>query len=281
VFQLSERGSAYKPQGLPHVTLGSSRDLAVGDKVVAIGSPQGLENTVSDGILSAVREYKSTRYLQITAPVSAGSSGGPVLNAIGKTVGIATFQFEEGQNLNFAVAVEHLVPLMEQHFEVSVADFNSIIRRARRQERKVSPAESSDTAPRNLPQPVEGLTGQFAGVVHNRSIGLSAEFGLLVLEDQGTLSGCMLVLQPLFGSGPLAGFSLDSEVTFVVTSAIGNITFTGHSKNRSLTGTYTVQREGVPDQDGTFTLRRISSEGPPNGFDTARCPTDAEVNNGE
>jgi S1-C subfamily serine protease len=98
VFQLYERGSSQKPQDLPYVTLGSSSDVSVGEKVIAVGSPQGLENTVSDGILSAVREYESVRYLQITAPISPGSSGGPVLNASGKVVGVATFQFERGQN---------------------------------------------------------------------------------------------------------------------------------------------------------------------------------------
>ena len=69
VFQLYERGATTKPQDLPHVTLGSSKDAVVGERVIAIGSPQGLENTVSDGIVSAIREDESIRYLQITAPI--------------------------------------------------------------------------------------------------------------------------------------------------------------------------------------------------------------------
>jgi S1-C subfamily serine protease len=148
VFQLYDQGSSKKPQNLPSVTLGSSRDLSVGDKVIAIGSPQGLENTVSDGILSAIREYKSIRYLQITAPVSPGSSGGPVLNASGNMVGIATFQFEKGQNLNFAVDAEHLRPLMDQHFGVSLAEFQSVVRSSQRQQSSPR-TRSAETATTN------------------------------------------------------------------------------------------------------------------------------------
>jgi serine protease Do len=134
VFQLYERGSENKPQNLPHVTLGSSKDLAVGAKVTVISSPSGLENTVSDGILSAVREYDAVRLLQITAPISPGSSGGPVLNTAGQMVGVATFQFEKGQNLNFAVGAEYILPLLDQHLQMSLGRFRSIVRRLQRQQ---------------------------------------------------------------------------------------------------------------------------------------------------
>jgi S1-C subfamily serine protease len=222
VFQLYERGGRDKPRDLPFVTLGSSKDLTVGDKVIAIGSPQGLENTISDGILSAVREYKSVRYLQITAPISPGSSGGPVLSESGKMVGIATFQFEKGQNLNFAVDAEHVRPLIDQHFGVSLAEFQSVVRSSQRSKSSVS-APATDTTAAGNEHLNEGrsLTGQFGGVVHNKTVNVSAEIGILVRDDDGILSGCMGVAAPLFGSGGLTGVVVGDDVSFSVTSSIG------------------------------------------------------------
>lgn len=152
VFQLYEQGTASKPANLPYVLLGSTTDLSVGQRLIAVGSPQGLENTVSDGILSAVRQYESARYLQITAPVSPGSSGGPVFDETGKVVGIATFQFAKGQNLNFAIVVDHLRPLLDQHFRLSLAEFDAVVRRARQEQEN---AAGSDTVARNRPSDQE------------------------------------------------------------------------------------------------------------------------------
>ena len=81
-----------------------------------------------------MREYDSVRYLQITAPLSPGSSGGPVFNSDGQMIGIATFQFERGQNLNFAVAADYVIPLIDQHFQVSLREFQTIVRQAQRHE---------------------------------------------------------------------------------------------------------------------------------------------------
>jgi serine protease Do len=78
-----------------------------GDRVLVVGNPEGLERTVSEGIVSAVRSFRDYgNVIQISAPVSAGSSGSPVLNLRGEVVGVATFVEKEGQNLNFAVSAE-------------------------------------------------------------------------------------------------------------------------------------------------------------------------------
>ncbi|NVM38340.1 MAG: trypsin-like peptidase domain-containing protein [Candidatus Lokiarchaeota archaeon] len=89
----------------------------VGERIIVYGSPLGLENTVSDGIISAIREVPDYgKVIQITAPVSPGSSGSPVLNMNGEVIGIATFQMVEGQNLNFAIPSERIanLDLMEE-----------------------------------------------------------------------------------------------------------------------------------------------------------------------
>jgi len=83
-----------------------------GENVFTIGSPLGLESTVSTGIVSNVREFEGYgRVIQITAPISHGSSGGTVFNENGYLIGVTTFGITEGQNLNFAVDIKKIQQL--------------------------------------------------------------------------------------------------------------------------------------------------------------------------
>ncbi|MBU4480533.1 trypsin-like peptidase domain-containing protein [Patescibacteria group bacterium] len=84
----------------------------IGERIIVYGSPLGLEKTLSDGIISAIREVPGYgKLIQITAPISPGSSGSPVLNMKGEVIGVATFQMVEGQNLNFAIPSERIASL--------------------------------------------------------------------------------------------------------------------------------------------------------------------------
>ena len=88
----------------PHVTLGNMTSLKVGMRVVAIGAPEGLELSVSEGLIASLREFDSTaKLIQTTAPISPGSSGGGLFDEEGHLIGITTFYLAEGQNLNFAL----------------------------------------------------------------------------------------------------------------------------------------------------------------------------------
>ncbi|HKP70730.1 MAG TPA: tetratricopeptide repeat protein [Pyrinomonadaceae bacterium] len=83
-----------------------------GESIVVVGNPFGLEGSVSNGIVSAVREISGYgRIIQITAPISPGSSGSPVVNMSGQVIGIATLQAAEGQSLNFAIPSERILSL--------------------------------------------------------------------------------------------------------------------------------------------------------------------------
>jgi tetratricopeptide (TPR) repeat protein len=83
-----------------------------GESIVVIGNPFGLEGSVSNGIVSAVREIAGYgKIIQITAPISPGSSGSPVVNMYGQVIGVATLQAAEGQSLNFAVPAERIAQL--------------------------------------------------------------------------------------------------------------------------------------------------------------------------
>ena len=82
--------------------------LSRGQRVVAIGSPMGLFNTVSDGIISGFREIDGVNMIQFTAPISPGSSGGAVLNMYGEVIGISTAGLKYGQNINLAVPYDSI-----------------------------------------------------------------------------------------------------------------------------------------------------------------------------
>lgn len=90
----------------PSVGIGRVGSLKVGQKVYAIGSPHGLDLTISDGLVSSLRDGPDGTYIQTTAPVSPGSSGGGLFDETGQLVGIVTFQDRTGQNLNFAIPAE-------------------------------------------------------------------------------------------------------------------------------------------------------------------------------
>ena len=88
------------------VTVRPYDDIKVGERAITIGTPQGLELTAAEGIVSSKRLYNQTRVVQTSAPISQGSSGGGLFDARGHLLGITTFYFRGGQNLNFAVAAE-------------------------------------------------------------------------------------------------------------------------------------------------------------------------------
>ena len=91
-----------------------SQDL-IGLDVFVIGNPYGLEGTFSTGVISGLREMDGVRYIQISAPISPGNSGGPVILQDGTVIGIATMGLKVGQNLNFAIAAAEVIssPLFE------------------------------------------------------------------------------------------------------------------------------------------------------------------------
>lgn len=100
--------------GLPVLPLGNSDDVQVGDIVYAVGNPLGLEGTFSQGIVSGIRKVGTDKLIQITAPISPGSSGGPVLNSKGEVIGVSVATFRGGQNLNFAIPSAYLKALLEK-----------------------------------------------------------------------------------------------------------------------------------------------------------------------
>jgi serine protease Do len=97
-----------------YVSLGSSDSLTVGDSVFAIGSPMGLERTVTSGILSTkTRQLEGELYLQTTAQINPGNSGGPLFNLGGEVVGVTNMKITFGEGLGFAIPVELVKNFLE------------------------------------------------------------------------------------------------------------------------------------------------------------------------
>ncbi|MCI7768100.1 MAG: trypsin-like peptidase domain-containing protein [Oscillospiraceae bacterium] len=97
---------------IPLKMFSGREELRRGQSVVAIGSPLGLFNTVSDGIISGFRKINGVEMIQFTAPISGGSSGGALLNMHGEVIGISTAGFSRGQNLNLAVSYKDIIPFI-------------------------------------------------------------------------------------------------------------------------------------------------------------------------
>ena len=100
----------------PVLPIGNSDAIQIGESVYAVGNPKGyLEGTFTEGVVSGVREFQvDSKRIQISAPISEGSSGGPVLNSKGEVIGVAVSGLTEGQNLNFAIPSNYLKELLSK-----------------------------------------------------------------------------------------------------------------------------------------------------------------------
>jgi hypothetical protein len=103
---------------LPSVTLGNSDDAQVGEPVLIVGNPLGLQGSVTTGVISGIRNDPfggGFKTLQTDAAVNPGNSGGPVVNNKKEVIGIVVFKVVGGENLNFAIPVNYLRGLLDSH----------------------------------------------------------------------------------------------------------------------------------------------------------------------
>ncbi len=101
-----------------YLRMGDSNGVVVGQRVLTIGNPMGLESSVADGLISSVRVSgrEGLKLFQISVPLSNGSSGGPLIDLEGNVVGITTAGFMKGQNLNFAIPINYVKTLLKKPF---------------------------------------------------------------------------------------------------------------------------------------------------------------------
>lgn len=98
-----------------------------GEKIIVVGNPLGFKGSISDGLVSAVREVSDFgTFIQITAPISPGSSGSPVINTRGEVVGVVNFSMTEGQNVNFAVPFDRIRDI-DSLFSIQVEEYTKYL----------------------------------------------------------------------------------------------------------------------------------------------------------
>ncbi|SMB83509.1 MORN repeat-containing protein [Desulfonispora thiosulfatigenes DSM 11270] len=108
---------------LASVKLGDSGRVSSGDRVIAIGNPLGLPNTVSEGLISnSKRLFAGQMFLQTTAPLSKGSSGGALINNRGEVIGITSAFFSTGQNINLAIPINDIKPFLKNNLNIELRD---------------------------------------------------------------------------------------------------------------------------------------------------------------
>ena len=114
-----------EPTGISHIPFAEMNKLKRGQEVIAIGSPLGIQNTVSTGVISSFDDENDIMKIHTTAPISSGSSGGLLATEDGKAVGITSASYIEGQNLNIAIDIREIMKLYEDELKnsTSLSDF--------------------------------------------------------------------------------------------------------------------------------------------------------------
>ncbi len=150
----------------------ASREPEVGEEIMALGNPNGLEGTISTGVVSGIRKDAASTFYQISASISPGSSGGPVVRADGAVIGVSTFFLKDGQNLNFAVPARYIAALLHTPEQGSLLA-------AGRLRSALSEAESTK-------EPTS-VAGTWSGVLTQEAGGVRSTYGfLLELRQNGS-----------------------------------------------------------------------------------------------
>ncbi|MGD0199199.1 MAG: trypsin-like peptidase domain-containing protein [Bryobacteraceae bacterium] len=247
-----------KALNLRPAKLGDSDAIQIGQHVVTVGNPSGLAGSVSDGIMSGVRQLVGMKILQITAPISPGSSGGPLLNDAGEVIGVTQATLA-GQNLNFAVPVNYLKPLinfLNQSQLTTLAAFNAgALKSAAAKPAKPKADQSASNTT---------LDGAWSATISDAKGSASWQFNL-VQDSAGDVIGTYTT--SLGGAGQIKGALKDSELVFELTQSTRGCAgvFRGTAKvevDRAV-GTYTGTDCQGDHGKGTLTMTRAGSSPQP------------------
>ncbi len=221
------------------MVLGDSDQVKTGDPIVVVGNPEGLEQTVSNGLISGMRTVDSEKRFQISAPISLGSSGGPVFDEHGAVIGVAFASYREGQNLNFAIPINLLRPLLSRQRIVSVDDL---------------PRRPGSAGTQSLEHPLEGSwTATFADSLGSGQMVLS----FAVLEGEEVV-GTYTSTQGGGGgiTGKITGGRLQFDLTQSNRDCPGSYSGSAPVRQAAIVGTYTGYDCQGYHTNGTFSMVR-------------------------
>jgi len=227
--------------------LGDSERVQTGERVVAIGSPLAgfspvsTEATVSDGLVSGVRDWPEHRMkvFQITAPISPGSSGGPLMNLNGEVIGVTFAQLVGGQNLNFAIPIVYIQPLLNDGPTKSLAEINL-------------------STPNDPPRPEPAPTGSYTGVWQSSKFNVSgaASMTIRIADNIATaeifLTGGEVASATLSGTAHRTG---ENIYTVELSSKRPRLSVRGIFRSNTFVGDYTYTRFLMLDQ-GQWVLKK-------------------------
>ena len=249
-----------KAVDLQPLRIGTFRAVQVGDTVYSVSNPLGVyNNTFSEGIVSGVRQLDGYRMLQITAPISHGSSGGPLFNNKGEVIGITSDIAEAGQNLNFAVPIDYARgmlaspspprPLASVYHPEPPSPTQS-----------APPASPVETGPRGQApgkKVGETIDGSWSATVADSKVSGRLDFNLIQNSD-GEVVGTYT--SSLGGGGKIKGQLTEIDFRFELTQTIegcpGIYKGDGTRIGDDITGSYT-GNDCLGDRGkGTFTMTR-------------------------
>jgi len=214
------------PTNLQPIKLGDSNNILAGQKVFALGSPLGYQNTITEGIISNTKvSVYGVNLIQTSAPVSHGNSGGPLVDTYGNVIGIMVSSFSEGQNMNLAIPINVLKNVAKNN-NYSLLDISEAIYPPLAGEGTINEEEPNDT-----PDKADDLI--YLHNTINGSIDSLDDFDLysIYLTDYKTITVVGETIDPNYGND--FGISLFDEYGKIIAdSSIEYSNETGHYVNK-------------------------------------------------
>lgn len=200
-------------QALPVVRLGDSNRVEVGEEVIAIGNPQGLENTVTKGIIGGRRHLDGYDYIQTDAALSQGSSGGPILNIKGEVIGVTVSRLRASQNIGFAIPVNDAQPMIRRAV-AALKEARERLARQRAEEELTRRKAAEEEARRLL---LEAEAARRAEAEETRRREMEREAARVAEEKRRLETRCVMPSAPssvlLLGSREMVGELVRTEIS--------------------------------------------------------------------